>query len=87
VFTRFIVLEWPRRKRNDQKTICELFYICSDNIEDIELNTALKQLLKILCNGIKNRAITITNEIKVQLINWFVSQPAFVKALYPDLMW
>ena len=32
VFTRFIVLEWPRRKRNDQKTICELFYICSDNI-------------------------------------------------------
>ena len=30
---------------------------------------------------------TITNEIKMQLINWFVSQPTFIKALYPDLMW
>lgn len=50
------------------------------------MSTALKQLLKILCDGIKNHAITVTNEIKVQLINWFVSQPAFIKALYPDLM-
>lgn len=87
VFTRYIILEWLRRRSNDQKTICELFYVCCDDIQDIELSTALKQLLKILCDGIKNRAITITNEIKVQLINWFVSQPAFIKALYPDLMW
>ena len=87
VFTRYIILEWLRRRSNDQKTICELFYVCCDDIQDIELSTALKQLLKILCNGIKNRAITITNEIKVQLINWFVSRPAFIKALYPDLMW
>lgn len=75
VFTRYIILEWLRRKSNDQKTICELFYVFCDDIQDIELSTALKQLLKILCDGIKNRAITITNEIKVQLINWFVSQP------------
>lgn len=87
VFTRYMILEWMRRKNNDQKTICELFYVCCDDIQDIELSTALKQLLKILCDGIKNRAITITNEVKTQLINWFVSQPAFIKALYPDLMW
>lgn len=87
VFTRYIILEWLRRRNNDPKTICELFYVCCDDIQDMELSTALKQLLKILCDGIKNRAITITNEIKVQLINWFVSQPAFIKALYPDLMW
>lgn len=87
VFTRYIILEWLRRKSNDQKTICELFYICCDDIQDIELSTALSQLLKILCDGIRNRAITITNEVKIQLINWFVSQPAFIKALYPDLMW
>ncbi len=87
VFTRYIILEWMRRKNNDQKTICELFYVCCDDIQDIELSTALKQLLKILCDGIRNRAITITNEVKTQLINWFVSQPAFIKALYPDFMW
>lgn len=87
VFTRYIILKWPLRKSNDQKNICELFYVCCDDIQDIELSTALKQLLKILCDGIKNRTITITNEIKMQLINWFVFQPAFIKALYPDLMW
>ncbi len=87
VFTRYIILEWMRRKNNDQKTICELFYVCCDDIQDIELSTALRSLLKILSEGIKNRAITITNEIKMQLINWFVSQPTFIKALYPDFMW
>lgn len=83
VFTRFILLEWIRRKSNDQKTICELFYVCCDDIQDMELSSALKQLLKILCEGIKNRTIIITGEIKTQLINWFVSQPTFIKALYP----
>lgn len=87
VFTRYIILEWMRRKSSDQKTICELFYVCCDDIQDIELSTALKQLLNILCEGLKNRTITITNEVKTQLINWFVSQPAFIKALYPDFMW
>lgn len=87
MFTRYIILEWMRRKNNDQKTICELFYVCCDDIQDIELSTALGSLLKILCDGIRNRAITITSEVKTQLINWFVSQPAFIKALYPDFMW
>ena len=87
VCTRYILLEWLRRKENDQKTICELFYVCCDDIQDIELSTALKQLLKILVNGIRNRAITISKEIKSQLINWFVSQPAFIQALCPDLGW
>ena len=87
VCTRYILLEWLRRKENDQKTICELFYVCCDDIQDIELSTALKQLLKILVNGIRNRAITISKEIKSQLINWFVSQPAFIQALCPVLGW
>lgn len=86
-FTRYIILEWLRRKNNHQKTICELFYVCCDGIQNMELSTALKQLLKILCDGIKNRAITITKEIKTQLINWFISQPAFIKALYPYFLW
>ena len=87
VCTRYILLEWLRRKENDQKTICELFYVCCDDIQDMELSTALKQLLEILVNGIKNRAVTVSKEVKSQLINWFVSQPAFIKALCPDLGW
>lgn len=69
VFTKYIILKWLQCKNNDQKTICELFYVCCNDIQDIELNTALRQLFKLLCDGIKNHAITITNEIKIQLIN------------------
>lgn len=87
VYTRYILLEWLRRKKNDDKTICELFYVCCDDIQDMELTTALKQLLEILANGLQNRTITITNEVKSQLINWFVSQPLFIQALCPNLGW
>ena len=78
VFTQYILIEWLHRKKNDDKTICELFYICCDDIQDMELSTALKQLLEILVNGLGNQMLTITSEIKSQLINWFVSQPAFI---------
>ena len=53
----------------------------------MELSTALKQLMTILVNGIKNRAITISKEIKRQLVDWFVSQPSFIKALCQDFEW
>ncbi|MBO5596982.1 MAG: transposase [Oribacterium sp.] len=87
VFTRYIILEWLRRKANDQKTICELFYVCCDDIQDIELCTALKQLVSIITDGIRGGAVTITKNIKTQLINWFVSQPAFIRALFPEPVW
>ena len=87
VYTRYILLEWMRRKKNDDKTICELFYVCCNDIQDMELTTALKQLLELLVNGLQNRAITITNEVKSQLINWFVSQPLFIQALCPNFGW
>ena len=87
VYTRYILLEWLRRKKNDDKTLCEIFYVCCDDIQDMELSTALKQLMTILVNGIKNRAITISKEIKRQLVDWFVSQPSFIKALCQDFEW
>ena len=87
VFTRYILLEWLRRKKNDDKTICELFYACCDDIQDMELTTALRQLLELLASGLENKMIVITSEVKSQLINWFVSQPAFIQTLCPDFGW
>ena len=58
VFTRYVLIEWLRRKKNDEKTICELFYVCCDDIQDMELSTALKQLLEILVNGLGNQKST-----------------------------
>lgn len=77
VFTRYILLEWLRRKANDPKTICELFYVCCDDIQDIELCTALSSLVSIFMEGVRTEAIKITNAVKTQLINPFPWQEKF----------
>ena len=39
---RFTILEWIRRKENDQKTFGEIFRVCLDDIADMDLTTALR---------------------------------------------
>ena len=87
VCTRFIILELLRRRANDQKTICELFFVCCEDIRDIEYREALHSILSILLNGLKQGIIKITKDVKSQLINWYVSQPAFIQEICPDLTW
>lgn len=87
VFTRFILLEWMRRKHNDKKTIAELFFVCCEDIQDMELSTALHSLMSIFATGIKNGSITIDETIRMQLIGWFVSQPAFIQAIFHGFIW
>ncbi|MCI9357987.1 MAG: transposase [Lachnospiraceae bacterium] len=41
ILTRFILLEWMRRKHNDDKTIAELFFVCCKDIQDMEFTAAL----------------------------------------------
>ncbi len=84
--TRFTLLEWIRRKCNDQKTICELFYVCCDDIQNMELSCALKHLLSIFVKGIRDGAVTIDEPIRIQLVAWFVSQPKFIQALFPAFL-
>ncbi len=83
---RFTLLEWIRRKCNDQKTICELFYVCCDDIQDMELSCALKHLLSIFVKGIRDGSVTIDESIRIQLVAWFVSQPKFIQALFPAFL-
>lgn len=87
VFTRFILLEWMRRKHNDEKTIAELFFVCCEDIQDMELSTALRSLMSIFATGIRNGSITIDETVRMQLIGWFVSQPAFIQAIFPEFIW
>ena len=87
VFTRFILLEWIRRQQRDAKTFCELFRICCEDIRDMDLATALASLAAILTEGLGSGSIRITDAVRCQLLNWYVSQPAFIRALFPDPMW
>lgn len=81
VFTRFILLEWLRRRNSDPKTLGELFFICCDDIRDIELTDALKRLLSIFMNGLKDGTVQIDRIVCEELIAWYISQPAFIRLL------
>lgn len=86
VFTRFILLEWMRRKQNDEKTIAELFFVCCEDIQDMELSTALRSLMSIFVTGIRNGSITINETARMQFIEWFVSQPVFIQSIFPEFV-
>ena len=81
MFTRFIILEWLRRKQNDQKTVCELFFVCCDDIRDIELSDALERLLAIFLDGLVTGTVKIENSVRQELLDWYISQPAFIQKL------
>lgn len=86
VLTRFILLEWMRRKHNDDKTIAELFFVCCEDIQDMEFTTALRSLMSIFATGIRDGRISIDETVRIQLVGWFVSQPAFIRAVFPGFL-
>lgn len=81
VFTRFIILEWLRRKQNDQKTVCELFFACCDDIRDIELSDALERLLAIFLDGLAAGTVKVEESVRKELLDWYISQPVFIQKL------
>ena len=81
VFTRFIILEWMRRKENDVRTLGELFYATFDEVRDVELMDALGSLLSILEEGLSNGDVTMGERTRKELLQWYISQPAFIRSI------
>ena len=70
VFTRYTLLEWIRRNENDQKTYGELFFTLCDDIQDMDLTTALKSLMALFVECLNQKPTAEnTNNTKCQLIN------------------
>jgi hypothetical protein len=86
VFTRFIILEWIRRKNNDWKTMGELFFVCCEDIRDIELTDALERLLAIFMTGLTNGTVQIAESVRRELLDWYVTQPVFIQRLCGKLL-
>ena len=82
VFARFIILEWLRREDSDPRTAGELFFMVYDEVRDMELSQALKSLLEIFASGLRDGSIHISESVRVQLVEWFFSQPRFVRAIF-----
>jgi hypothetical protein len=87
VFTRYTILEWIRRNQNDQKTYGELFFMFCDDIQDMELTTALQGLMSLFKDIVSNVSAEITEMLKSKLNDWMESQPLFIQALFGDLCW
>ena len=86
VFTRFIILEWMRRKENDVRTLGELFYATFDEVRDIELMDALGDLLSILAEGLNSGDVTMGERTRKELLQWYVTQPAFIRSICEQSM-
>ncbi len=81
VLTRYIILEWLRRKNNDPHSLGELFFLCYDDVRDIELVDALEQLITIMTDGLANGTIRMDDSVRRELLDWYVSQPAFIRCI------
>ena len=86
VFARFIILEWLRREDSDPRTAGELFFMVYDEVKDMELSQALKSLLEIFASGLRDGSIHVSESIRVQLVEWFFSQPRFIQAIFPAFL-
>lgn len=83
VFTRYIVLSWQNRCSTDQRTLGGLFYDLCDEISDLDWAVALRQLLEILQDILKERNNRIQKFIQCQLQHWIVGLPNYIKVYLP----
>ena len=87
VFTRYTMLEWIRRNRNDQKTYGELFFMFCDDIQDMDLTNALQSLMALFVEQFSALSSDITARIKSKVTEWINSQAAFIQALFGNICW
>ena len=83
----YIILEWIRRRENDLHTFGELFFLCCDDVQDMELSAALKSLVSLFLSTAETLISDTANLIKNQVSDWILSQPRFIQALLMDLVW
>lgn len=87
VYTRYILLEWLRRNEKDEKTFGELFFMFCDDIQDMELTTALQSLMGLFLEQLNAVGFKKSIVIKNQLQQWIDCQASFIKALFGELCW
>ena len=87
VMTRYIMTEWLKREEKDQKTFGELFFRFSDDIQDMDLITALQNLMSLVVEIANGIATDTTDIVKCQLQQWINQQASFIKALFTDFCW
>ena len=81
VFSRYLILEWERRNNNDDRTFGGIFYLFCDEIKDMDLKTALRQLMIYVFSLISKKSNQ--EDIFCQVLDWVSQLPSYIKALWP----
>ena len=81
VFSRYLVMEWERRENNDDRTCGGIFFLFCEEIKDMDLKTALQQLMIYVFSLIMNKANP--EEIICQVLDWISQLPNYLKSLWP----
>lgn len=82
VFTRYILLEWERRHNQDSRSFGELFFLLCDEIQDLDYETALRQLMyycMVLLNYVPKEVAKI---VSCQVMFWIAAQPLYIQRLF-----
>jgi hypothetical protein len=87
VFTRYMVLEWIRRNKNDERTYGEIFFLLCEEVQDMDFNHALTSLMALFGDVINDLSFDLGNLIKSKVQEWIHSQAAFIQALFANSCW
>jgi hypothetical protein len=83
VFSRYLVMEWERRQENDSKSLGGLFFLFSDEIKELDLKTALQQLMTFFMELMEVRKKGNKTTVFSQLVDWIAGLPSYIKDLLP----
>jgi hypothetical protein len=81
VFSRYLVLEWERRQCNDDRTCGGMFYLFCDEVREMDLKTALRQLMVFVFSLISDQLNK--DETISQIRDWIAQLPSYMKVLCP----
>ena len=75
VFIRYICLAWKKRENEDPRCFGELFFLISDEIDDISFAQALDRLLEALIKTLHDALFLNDSQIQILLDSFFTKLP------------
>lgn len=80
VLTRYMILALEKRQNEDPRALGELFFLCYDEVADIQFTEALELILSLLRNVLEE-SLFLTNQQISQLIDAFIAKlPEYFRA-------
>ncbi|MBC8062722.1 MAG: transposase, partial [Clostridiaceae bacterium] len=73
VLTRYMILALEKRQNEDPRSLGELFFLCYDEVADIQFTEALGLILSLIRNVLEE-CLFLTNEQINQLIDTFIAK-------------